>query len=194
MHASRARAIVNFLAPNPRMRVGGCARRKKGLAMMFLKGFGVKNMRIRFHAPLRMLLAFGLLAAASGAALAAPPPATWSASITPARVRAGETVTVMVTARITPPWYVYSVVPVPPPGPLETSLTFDAKPLQPVGGVTESVPKRERDPNFDKEVAYHGGTATFRQRLQVPRTVRPGTRIPINPCPSETTATRATTA
>jgi thiol:disulfide interchange protein DsbD len=35
------------------------------------------------------------------------------------------------------------------------------------------------DPNFEMEVGYHGGTATFTQRLQVPETAQPGASVPV---------------
>ncbi len=119
-----------------------------------------------------LLLFLIAIAGAGEVALAAPPPATFTATVAPAVARPGETVTVTVTADIKAPWHVYSVVPVPD-GPAATSLLVSAGPLKPVGGTTESAPKKANDPNFGKEVGYHEGTATFTQRLQVPPDTRP---------------------
>jgi thiol:disulfide interchange protein DsbD len=123
-------------------------------------------------------LLFLIIGAGEGV-LAAPPPATFTASVAPAVARPGETVTLTVTANIKTPWHVYAVTPVPPPGPVETSLAVEAGPLKPVGKTTESAPKKANDPNFGKEVAYHEGAATFTQRLQVPEGAAPTARVPV---------------
>lgn len=120
-----------------------------------------------------------LLLTLARAAAAAPPPVTFDAQLTPPAARPGEFVTVTVRAVIAAPWHLYSVVPVPPPGPVETSITVAAGPLKTVGKLEESAPKRMKDPNFDKEVAYHEGTATLTQRLQVPANAAATPRLPV---------------
>lgn len=130
----------------------------------------------RFFAAALLILA-GL---GHGSVVAAPTPATFSATIAPAAARPGETVTVTVSAKINAPFHIYSVVPVPPPGPQETTLTVTATPLTADGKVVESTPTRTIDPNFDnKEVGYHGGTATLTTRLSVPQNAKPTARVPL---------------
>lgn len=126
------------------------------------------------------LSAFLLLAGHGTAAFAARTvPATFTAQIKPAPARPGETVTLTVTATIKAPWHVYSMAKVPPPGPVETTLSVAAGSLRPVGKVVESTPKRSHDPNFGKEVGYHEGTATFTQRLAVPKNAAANPKLPI---------------
>lgn len=106
-------------------------------------------------------------------------PASWTASVSPATARPGETVTVSVTATVKPPYHIYSIVPVPSPGPQETHVTISAPGVTAVGGVEESAPKTLNDPNFGKAVGIHEGTATFTQKLTVEKTATPAPTVPL---------------
>ena len=125
--------------------------------------------------PLAVLFCFAAVLGAARPGAGAPPRrVAFTAAVTPAKARPGETVTVQVKAAISPSWHLYGMTPVPPPGPQETVLTVKAGPLTPVGKPTESATKKAMDPNFGKEVAYHEDAATFTQRLRVPENARPG--------------------
>ena len=106
-------------------------------------------------------------------------PAKWAAAVSPASVRPGEVVSVSVTATIKPGYHVYSLVPVPPPGPSETVLTVSAPGLTPAGPVTESMPEVIYDANFEKKLGLHENTATFTQALTVPKTAAPAASVPL---------------
>ncbi|MBC8103549.1 MAG: thioredoxin family protein [Cytophagales bacterium] len=101
-------------------------------------------------------------------------PAIWSASVSPASARPGEVVTVSVTAKIKPTYHLYSVVPVPPPGPQATELTVAGVGLKAEGAVTETAPKQVNDPNFSKTLGIHDGTATFTRYLRLSDAAKPG--------------------
>lgn len=94
-------------------------------------------------------------------------PVSFTATITPAPVHPGETVTLTVTATIKEPYHIYSVVPPKAAGPQPTELTVEAKGLTTVGGATESAPKQEFDKNFNLPLGLHEKTATFTQLLKV---------------------------
>lgn len=104
--------------------------------------------------------------------------ATFTAKVSPAVARPGEVVSVSVTATIKEGYHIYSIVPVKD-GPTATELSVKGKGLTPAGKTTESKPARKRDPNFNKEVGYHEKTATFTQRLRVPKTFKPAATIPL---------------
>lgn len=136
------------------------------------------QMPVRFSllfAPLLLLI--GSLAPRPAQAIT--PAATFAATVTPAKARPGEVVSVAVTATIKDGYHIYSVVPVKD-GPAATELTVKAKGLTPVGKATESKPERKFDAGFKTEVGYHEKTATFTQRLQVPKTAKPGARLPLD--------------
>jgi hypothetical protein len=125
-------------------------------------------------------------ASAVSAPVAAPPAIeSWTAAVAPADPRPGEVVTLEVTAKIAAPWHVYSMMPVAPPGPVETTLKVEAKPLTPLGKATEGRPKRKLDTNFDpdkpKEVGYHEGIAVFSSAFRCPRTSGRAPRCPSRP-------------
>ena len=111
-------------------------------------------------------------------AFAAPPVANFSATVSPANAKPGQTVTVKILAAIQSPWHIYSVKPVPPPGPQATTFKFEAAGLTPVGQVTENAPVLVKDENFGKNVGMHAKTATFTQKFMVGKTAKNG-KLPI---------------
>lgn len=123
-----------------------------------------------------LLFASGI--AAPRPASAAEPVAMFKATVTPAKARVGQVVTVTIVATVEPPYHIYSSVPVPPPGPVATEFTFKAKGLMPLGKIMESTPKRKMDVNFNKMVGIHEKTATFTQKFTVAKTAKVG-KLPI---------------
>ena len=106
--------------------------------------------------------AVGLL---SAPASAAPVPAHFTVSATPAPARAGEAVTVTVQVAVDAGWHIYSVVPVPDgPSATEIKALGDAVPL---GPTTEDAPTKLFDANFQREVGFHESAATFQRRFKV---------------------------
>ena len=77
----------------------------------------------------------------------------------------GEVVTVTVHAGVDPGWHVYSVVPAAT-GPATTAITsWDGGAA--VGPTTEDAPIQKFDPNFQTQVAYHEGAATFQRQFRL---------------------------
>ncbi len=107
-------------------------------------------------------------------------PASWTATVTPGAARAGETVTVTVSAKIKAPYHIYSVVPVPPPGPQATEATVSAPGLKPLGIPEESAPHSINDANFGKTVGIHETTATFTERLTVDAGAKAAPNVPLS--------------
>lgn len=101
--------------------------------------------------------------------------ATFKAQVKPAVARPGETVTLLVTAKIEAGWHLYAVALAPHIGPVPTILKItQAGPLQPQGGWQEPKPKVKFDEGFQAEVSYHEGEVTFTQFLKVPEGTQPG--------------------
>ena len=92
-------------------------------------------------------------------------PIHFTASVSPSPARAGEMVTVTVKATVDPGWHVYSVVPAAT-GPAATEIT-SLPGGTPVGQTTEDAPIQKFDANFQTQVAYHEGAATFQRQFRL---------------------------
>jgi len=94
-----------------------------------------------------------------------PLPVHFTASVSPSPARVGEVATVTVHARVDPGWHIYSVVPAAT-GPATTAITsWDDG--EAVGPTTEDAPIQKFDPNFQTQVAYHEGAATFQRQFRL---------------------------
>ena len=114
---------------------------------------------------LRILLLPLFLLLTTAAWAGTPLPAHFTASVSPSPARVGEVVTVTVKAAIDPGWHVYSVVPAAT-GPATTTITsWDGG--TPVGPTTEDAPVQKFDANFQTQVAYHEGAATFQRQFRL---------------------------
>jgi DsbC/DsbD-like thiol-disulfide interchange protein len=117
-----------------------------------------------------MLLMTGWLVEA---AMQAPKPVIWavSAPVPRARVSAGGTVSVQVTATIDTGWHLYSTTQ-PPGGPVPTRITVVSPPAFALGGpMTFPKPTTRPDPNFGINVETYEHAVTF----TLPVRVAPGT-------------------
>ncbi len=94
-----------------------------------------------------------------------PLPVHFTASVSPSPAHSGEVVTVTVHATVDPGWHVYSVVPAAT-GPATTEIASWPGGT-PVGPTTENAPIQKFDPNFQTQVAYHEGTATFQRQFRL---------------------------
>jgi Thiol:disulfide interchange protein len=137
--------------------------------------------RARF--PVLFALAAALLIGATGGGGLTPraayaqqraKPVEFSAGLSRPVVRAGEAVDVVVMAKVSPPYHIYSVNPVPPPGPQETKVTVEGAGITPVGGNREPAPKVVDDPNFGQKIGMHEGAVAFRQTISVAKDAKPG--------------------
>ena len=103
------------------------------------------------------------------------PVVTWSGAVSRPAARAGEQIAVRITAKISPGYHIYSIVPVKAENaPQATEITVAAKGLTPVGKPVEPKPKIVDDPNFGAKVGMHEGVPVFTQVLSVPKTAKPG--------------------
>lgn len=95
-------------------------------------------------------------------------PVQWSARLEQADVRAGESATVLVEARIAPPWHLYSLTPREGPGPRPTRLRLaEGGGLVVSGSATQPAPRRDLDRGFNVEVEYFTEAVTFRLPVRV---------------------------
>ena len=108
-------------------------------------------------------LLFLLLTTAAGAGT--PLPVHFKASVSPSPSHAGEMVTVTVRATVDAGWHLYSVVPAAT-GPATTEIV-SLPGGTPVGPTTEDAPIQKFDANFQTQVAYHEGAATFQRRFRL---------------------------
>lgn len=141
----------------------------------------LKRKTIPFLLSLLCAFAITLLVAQEPALAQRRGPVKFSAIVTPASARPGETVRVTVTATVKEPYHIYSVVPVGTgiERPQETTLTVSGPGLTVVGRVIESTPKQEFDPNFNLTVGLHEGTPTFTQALTVAKDAKPAPSLPL---------------
>ena len=92
-------------------------------------------------------------------------PVRFTASVSPSPAHAEEVVTVTVHATVDAGWHVYSVVPAAT-GPATTEIT-SLPGGTPVGPTTEDAPIQKFDANFQTQVAYHEGAATFQRQFRL---------------------------
>ena len=112
------------------------------------------------------LLVLASLALWPGVALAQRNPVAATARMEPPSVRSGEVARVIVDATIEAPYHIYSVVPLPDPAPLPTTLEIDG-PVEVVGDAQESKPEVKFDKGFEKDTGIHGPQARFARDFRV---------------------------
>ena len=122
------------------------------------------------------LLSLLLMMLTAGAWAGTPLPVHFTVSASPTSAHTGEVVTVTVHAAIDAGWHVYSVVPAAT-GPTATAIT-SWKGAEPVGPTTEDAPIQTFDANFQTQVAYHVGAATFRRQFRIAGP--PGTAVTLH--------------
>ena len=94
-----------------------------------------------------------------------PLPIHFTASASPSPAHVGEVVIVTVKATVDVGWHVYSVVPAAN-GPAATEITSLPGGTA-AGSTTEDAPIQKFDPNFQTQVAYHEGAATFQRQFRL---------------------------
>lgn len=88
-------------------------------------------------------------------------PVHFTVTEAPEQVQAGEVFDVTVQAEIEGKWHLYSVNNDPEAGPYPTQFSAPAEAVSITGDVSESEPVIEYDPNFETELGWHTGQATF---------------------------------
>lgn len=106
-------------------------------------------------------------------------PVSYEVTDLPATVKAGETFTVRVKATITGDWHLYSINNDPDKGPVPTTFTAAGDMVSLAGEVTESEPIIDHDPNFDVDLGWHVGGATFEIPLKFRSDVQ-GEDVPVD--------------
>ncbi len=95
---------------------------------------------------------------------AAAVPVAFTASVDPNPAHPGEVVTATVHAVIEPGWHVYATA----TGGASPSAIVSLGTLAPLGSTAEDKPVRAHDSNFNVDVAYHVGRATFTRPFRAP--------------------------
>ena len=111
------------------------------------------------------LTALLFLLLTSGVWAGTPLPIHFAASVSPSPAHVGEVVIVTVKATVDAGWHVYSVVPAAN-GPAATEITSLPGGTA-AGSTTEDAPIQKFDPNFQTQVAYHEGAATFQRQFRL---------------------------
>lgn len=88
-------------------------------------------------------------------------PVSYTLSEVPEEVEAGAVFEVTVQASIEGEWHLYSIANDPDAGPYPTQFSSANPQMGVAGEVGESEPSIEMDPNFDAELGWHTGEATF---------------------------------
>jgi thiol:disulfide interchange protein DsbD len=125
-------------------------------------------------------LAVLLLAVVSATASAQeqpPTPIRWSAQQPSESVKAGQSVSVQVTAVIDEGWHLYALDPVEG-GPIPTRISASPTPAFTLRekDIDKPEPKRAQDPNFNIETAYYEESVTFGLPIAVASDVAAGER------------------
>jgi thiol:disulfide interchange protein len=102
----------------------------------------------------------------------------WTAVGPAARVNAGETATIKVTAEIEPGWHLYALTQ-PEGGPRRLEIKTAKSSAFPVvaDGVSGPLPKVEHDPNFNVEAHYYEEKTTIDVPVAVTAAAQAGKRI-----------------
>ena len=111
------------------------------------------------------LTALLILLLTTGVWAGTPLPIHFTASVSPSPAHVGEVVIVTVKATVDVGWHVYSVVPAAN-GPAATEITSLPGGTA-AGSTTEDAPIQKFDPNFQTQVAYHEGAATFQRQFRL---------------------------
>lgn len=98
-------------------------------------------------------------------------PVSYEVIHAPEQAAAGAVVEITVEATIDGKWHLYSIANDPDAGPYPTQFTSRNPAMAIAGGVTESEPDIEYDPNFETELGWHTSRATF----TIPVAFRPET-------------------
>lgn len=88
-------------------------------------------------------------------------PVSYEVIDAPDQVQAGEVFEITVNATIEGEWHLYSIANDPDAGPYPTQFSSADQKLAIAGSTEESEPSIEMDPNFNAELGWHTGSATF---------------------------------
>ncbi|TYP95582.1 Thiol:disulfide interchange protein DsbD [Fodinibius salinus] len=88
-------------------------------------------------------------------------PVSYSVIEAPEQVAAGEVFDITIEANINGKWHLYSIANDPDAGPYPTKFSSVSDKMAIAGNPTESEPAIEMDPNFNVELGWHTGEATF---------------------------------
>jgi thiol:disulfide interchange protein DsbD len=107
-----------------------------------------------------------------------PTPIRWAAEEPSKAVKAGQTISIQLTAAIDDGWHLYALDPIEG-GPIPTRITAGPAPtfvLQ-EKDIVRLEPKRAHDPNFGLETAYYEESTTFGLPITVSKDLAAGERV-----------------
>lgn len=105
--------------------------------------------------------------------LAQKNPVSAVARIATTTLRPGEVGRLLVDAAIAEPYHIYSVVQLPDPAPLPTTLEVEG-PVQVIGDPLESAATVKFDKGFEKDTGIHGPAGSFGRDFRIPADTKPG--------------------
>ncbi|MEL7834143.1 protein-disulfide reductase DsbD family protein [Fodinibius sp. Rm-B-1B1-1] len=88
-------------------------------------------------------------------------PVSYEVVDAPNQVQAGEVFEITIESTIEGDWHLYSIANDPDAGPYPTQFSSADQKLAIAGSIEESEPSIEMDPNFNAELGWHTGSATF---------------------------------
>ncbi len=100
-------------------------------------------------------------------------PVTVEASLDPAEIRAGEVITVYVTATSDPEFHIYAINDVAE-GPIPSKVTIEGDVVEVVSETSEPEPIHKYDEGFMTETYFHDGTVTFETDVKIKGSLDPG--------------------
>ena len=100
-------------------------------------------------------------------------PVTVEASLDPTELRAGEVITVYVTATSEPEFHIYAINDVAE-GPIPSKVTIEGEVVDVVSKTSEPTPINKYDEGFLMETYYHEGTVTFETDVKIKGSLDPG--------------------
>ena len=121
----------------------------------------------------RIVASLSLFILSTGIMAQVEAPVTVEAKIEQAQIRAGEVLTVLITATSEPDFKIYAVNDVAE-GPTPSEVTVEGDVVDVVGATREPPPTNKYDEGFMTETYYHDGTVTFETDVRIRASLDPG--------------------
>ena len=121
----------------------------------------------------RIVASLSLFILSTGIMAQVEAPVTVEAKIEQAQIRAGEVLTVLITATSEPDFKIYAVNDVAE-GPIPSEVTVEGDVVDVVGETREPPPTNKFDEGFMTETYYHDGTVTFETDVRIRASLDPG--------------------
>ena len=121
----------------------------------------------------RIIASLSLFFLATGIMAQVEAPVTVEAKIEQPQIRAGEVLTVIVTATSEPDFKIYAINDVAE-GPIPSKVTIEGDVVDVVSQTREPPPTNKYDEGFMRETYFHDGTVTFETDVRIKANLDPG--------------------